>query len=116
MKNKFLFPIILLSLVFCFVIFYKGLDYSNTYIPQKYVEKKIPFFIAKDLYSQTEINSEKIFDLKKNESTYIPLGEIHRLRNNTENSLEIIEVQLGDYLEEDDIVRYEDTYGRTSDD
>jgi mannose-1-phosphate guanylyltransferase/mannose-6-phosphate isomerase len=59
---------------------------------------------------------EKIFDLKKNESTYIPLGEIHRLRNNTENSLEIIEVQLGDYLEEDDIVRYEDTYGRTSDD
>jgi len=65
MKNKFLFPIIILSLVFCFVIFYKGLDDSNTYIPQKYVEKKIPFFIAKDLYSQIEISSEKIFEEDK---------------------------------------------------
>ena len=65
MKNKFLFPIILLSLVFCFVIFYKGLDDSNTYIPQKYVGKKIPFFIAKDLYSQIEISSEKIFEEDK---------------------------------------------------
>ena len=65
MKNKFLLPIIFLSLVFCFVIFYKGLDDSNTYIPQKYVEKKIPFFIAKDLYSQIEISSEKIFEEDK---------------------------------------------------
>ena len=65
MKNKFLFPIILLFLVFCFVIFYKGLDDSNIYIPQKYVEKKIPFFIAKDLYSQIEISSEKIFEEDK---------------------------------------------------
>lgn len=57
-----------------------------------------------------------VFELNKNESTYIPLGEIHRLRNNTKDPLEIIEVQLGDYLEEDDIVRYEDTYGRVSSD
>ena len=46
MKNKFLFPIILLFLVFCFVIFYKGLDDSNTYIPQKYVEKKNTIFYS----------------------------------------------------------------------
>ena len=65
MKNKFLFHIIIVSLVFFFVIFYKGIDYSNTYIPQKYVEKKIPFFIAKDLYSQIEISSEKIFEEDK---------------------------------------------------
>ena len=65
MKNKFLFSIIFLFLVFCFVIFYKGLDYSNTYIPQKFAEKKIPFFIAKDLYLQTEINSKKIFEEDK---------------------------------------------------
>ena len=59
---------------------------------------------------------EKVFNLNENESTFIPIGEKHRLRNSTPNPLEIIEVQLGSYLEEDDIVRFEDTYGRTSKD
>lgn len=59
---------------------------------------------------------EKVFNLNENESTFIPVGEKHRLRNSTPNPLEIIEVQLGSYLEEDDIVRFEDTYGRTSKD
>jgi mannose-1-phosphate guanylyltransferase / mannose-6-phosphate isomerase len=50
--------------------------------------------------------------LTENESTYIPLGEVHRLANPGSIPLEIIEVQSGSYLGEDDIVRLEDTYGR----
>jgi len=57
-------------------------------------------------------NGERTFLLGENESTYIPLGHIHRLRNPGKLPLEIIEVQSGSYLGEDDIVRYEDTYGR----
>jgi mannose-1-phosphate guanylyltransferase/mannose-6-phosphate isomerase len=49
----------------------------------------------------------------ENQSTYIPLGETHRLANPGTIPLEIIEVQSGSYLGEDDIVRFEDTYGRT---
>lgn len=55
---------------------------------------------------------EKTMLLTENQSTYIPLGEIHRLTNPGSVPLEIIEVQSGSYLGEDDIVRYEDTYGR----
>ncbi|MGN6529585.1 MAG: mannose-1-phosphate guanylyltransferase/mannose-6-phosphate isomerase [Burkholderiaceae bacterium] len=50
--------------------------------------------------------------LTENQSTYIPLGETHRLANPGKLPLEIIEVQSGSYLGEDDIVRFEDTYGR----
>ncbi|PWF22178.1 mannose-1-phosphate guanylyltransferase/mannose-6-phosphate isomerase [Corticimicrobacter populi] len=50
--------------------------------------------------------------LTENQSTYIPLGEVHRLTNPGAIPLEIIEVQSGSYLGEDDIVRFEDTYGR----
>jgi mannose-1-phosphate guanylyltransferase/mannose-6-phosphate isomerase len=52
--------------------------------------------------------------LTENQSTYIPLGEVHRLANPGKVDLEIIEVQSGSYLGEDDIVRFEDTYGRTA--
>lgn len=55
---------------------------------------------------------EKVFDLNPNESCYIPLETLHRLQNLTEEPLEIIEVQSGSYLGEDDIVRFEDNYGR----
>lgn len=51
--------------------------------------------------------------LGENQSTYIPLGEVHRLANPGKVPLEIIEVQSGSYLGEDDIVRFEDTYGRS---
>ncbi len=51
-------------------------------------------------------------DLKPNESTYIPLGAVHRMENPGEEPLELIEVQCGAYLGEDDIVRYEDVYNR----
>jgi mannose-1-phosphate guanylyltransferase/mannose-6-phosphate isomerase len=50
--------------------------------------------------------------LTENQSTYIPLGQVHRLANPGRLPLEIIEVQSGSYLGEDDIVRFEDTYGR----
>ncbi|MBI1450692.1 MULTISPECIES: mannose-1-phosphate guanylyltransferase/mannose-6-phosphate isomerase [Acinetobacter] len=55
---------------------------------------------------------ENVFLLTENESTYIPMGEVHRLENPGKVPLEIIEVQSGHYLGEDDIVRLEDNYGR----
>lgn len=56
---------------------------------------------------------ERVFSLKANESTYIPLGFKHRLENTGSEPLHLIEVQSGSYLGEDDIVRFEDTYGRS---
>jgi len=56
---------------------------------------------------------DKVFPLKENESTYIPLGATHRLENIGSQPLHLIEVQSGSYLGEDDIVRFEDTYGRS---
>jgi mannose-1-phosphate guanylyltransferase/mannose-6-phosphate isomerase len=55
---------------------------------------------------------ERVFELKAGEHTYIPLGSVHRLRNLTETPVVLVEVQCGDYVGEDDIVRYEDVYGR----
>ena len=52
------------------------------------------------------------FDLNVNESTYIAIGDIHRIANPFDEPVHIIEVQCGDYLGEDDIVRFEDNYGR----
>ena len=57
-------------------------------------------------------NGDKVVLLSENQSTYIPLGQTHRLANPGKVPLEIIEVQSGSYLGEDDIVRFEDTYGR----
>ncbi len=59
-------------------------------------------------------NGDKVILLSENQSTYIPLGQVHRLRNPGKVPLEIIEVQSGSYLGEDDIVRLEDTYGRAA--
>ena len=58
-------------------------------------------------------NSTQI--VHENQSTYIPLGSKHRLSNPGKIPLRIIEVQSGSYLEEDDIERFEDHYGRTND-
>jgi mannose-1-phosphate guanylyltransferase/mannose-6-phosphate isomerase len=57
-------------------------------------------------------NGDKVLRLTENQSTYIPQGVVHRLANPSTFPLEIIEVQSGTYLGEDDIVRFEDTYGR----
>lgn len=55
---------------------------------------------------------EKEFILNEDQSTYIPIGQKHRLENKGSSDLEIIEVQTGEYLGEDDIVRFSDIYGR----
>jgi len=58
-------------------------------------------------------NGDQVILLTENQSTYIPQGQTHRLANPGTEPLEIIEVQSGSYLGEDDIVRFEDTYGRS---
>jgi mannose-1-phosphate guanylyltransferase len=57
--------------------------------------------------------NDEIFDLHENESVFIPLGSTHYLENPGDGPLDIIEVQSGSYLGEDDIVRFEDIYGRS---
>jgi len=58
-------------------------------------------------------NGDQVIILSENQSTYIPKGQTHRLANPGKTPLEIIEVQSGSYLGEDDIVRFEDSYGRS---
>jgi len=60
------------------------------------------------------ICEDKTMRLKENESTYIAVGQMHRLSNPGKEVLEIIEIQSGDYLGEDDIERFEDHYGRAN--
>ena len=57
-------------------------------------------------------NGDNTFLLAENESTYIPVGVVHALENPGKVKLELIEVQVGAYLGEDDIVRFDDQYGR----
>lgn len=57
-------------------------------------------------------NGNDVTILHENESTYIPVKHVHRLENPGKKNLEVIEVQTGDYLGEDDIIRYEDIYNR----
>jgi mannose-1-phosphate guanylyltransferase/mannose-6-phosphate isomerase len=57
-------------------------------------------------------NGDQVIILSENQSTYIPQGRVHRLANTGVIPLEIIEVQSGSYLGEDDIVRFEDLYMR----
>ena len=59
---------------------------------------------------------DEVYVLEKNQSSYVPEGATHRLENPGEGPLEIIEVQTGDYLGEDDIVRFQDRYNRHDDD
>ena len=63
--------------------------------------------------AKAEIN-DKVVTLSENQSTYIPLGSRHRLSNPGKIPLNLIEVQSGKYLGEDDIVRFDDKYGRTN--
>lgn len=60
-------------------------------------------------------NGDRTFLVSENESTYIPVGAVHALENPGKLPLELIEVQSGSYLGEDDIVRFEDNYGRCND-
>jgi len=77
---------------------------------QKHEKRSEHWVVVK---GKVEVTSgSKKFVLRSNESTYIPIGETHRLSNISKISAEIIEIQTGDYLEEDDIIRFEDNYGR----
>jgi mannose-1-phosphate guanylyltransferase/mannose-6-phosphate isomerase len=78
---------------------------------QKHHHRAEHWIVVKGMAEIT--NGDKVLMLTENQSTYIPLGEVHRLANPGTIPLEIIEVQSGGYLGEDDIVRFEDTYGRT---
>lgn len=60
----------------------------------------------------TVTNGEEVITVNKNQSTYIPIGTKHRLENLGTEPLHIVEIQVGEYLGEDDIQRYEDNYGR----
>jgi mannose-1-phosphate guanylyltransferase/mannose-6-phosphate isomerase len=77
---------------------------------QKHHHRAEHWIVVKGTAEVTRGND--VFLLSENQSTYIPIGEIHRLRNPGKVYLEMIEVQSGAYLGEDDIVRLEDDFGR----
>ena len=77
---------------------------------QRHTKRAEHWVVVKGI-AEVLCNDKKI-TLKENESTYIPLGHTHRLSNPGKDVLEIIEVQSGDYLGEDDIERFDDNYGR----
>ena len=81
---------------------------------QKHMHRAEHWVVVKGTAEVTR--GEDVFLLSENQSTYIPVGEVHRLANPGKIELEMIEVQSGRYLGEDDIVRLEDTYGRQKDD
>jgi mannose-1-phosphate guanylyltransferase/mannose-6-phosphate isomerase len=80
---------------------------------QKHNKRAEHWVVIKGVAKVTQDN--KIFLLNKGESTFIPVGVIHALENESEETLEVIEVQSGTYLGEDDIVRFDDIYGRVND-
>ncbi|MCB1531267.1 MAG: mannose-1-phosphate guanylyltransferase/mannose-6-phosphate isomerase [Alphaproteobacteria bacterium] len=77
---------------------------------QKHKHRSEHWVVVKGVATVTR--DDDIFDLQVNESTYIPCGAVHRLENKGMAVLEIIEVQTGNYLGEDDIIRLEDDYNR----
>ena len=78
---------------------------------QKHRKRAEHWVVVKGIASIT--CGQKIFKLQESQSTFIPKGEIHRLENHEKKPLEIIEIQTGDYLGEDDIIRLEDNYQRS---
>jgi mannose-1-phosphate guanylyltransferase/mannose-6-phosphate isomerase len=78
---------------------------------QKHQHRAEHWVVVKGIAEIT--NGDQVITLKENQSTYIPKGQTHRLANPGSGPLEIIEVQSGGYLGEDDIIRIEDTYGRS---
>jgi len=77
---------------------------------QQHLHRAEHWVVVSGIAYVTKGDSE--FELKTNESTYIPRGTKHRLENRRQEPLQIIEVQTGAYLGEDDIIRFEDRYGR----
>jgi mannose-1-phosphate guanylyltransferase/mannose-6-phosphate isomerase len=77
---------------------------------QKHAQRAEHWVVVKGTARITR--DDEVFDLGENESTYIPIGAVHRIENPGTEPVQIIEVQSGGYLGEDDIVRLDDTYGR----
>jgi mannose-1-phosphate guanylyltransferase/mannose-6-phosphate isomerase len=77
---------------------------------QKHAKRAEHWVVVRGVATVTRGNEE--FDLAENQSTYIPVGTVHRLENRTGEPVHLIEVQSGSYLGEDDIVRLDDQYGR----
>ena len=77
---------------------------------QKHNHRSEHWVVVKGI-AKVELNDKKIL-LKQNESTYIPVGAKHRLSNENDDLLKLVEIQSGTYLGEDDIIRFEDIYGR----
>lgn len=77
---------------------------------QKHTHRAEHWIVVSGIASVTI--GDKKFNLSQNQSTFVPQGSMHRLENEKDDLLEIIEVQTGDYLGEDDIVRFQDKYGR----
>ncbi len=84
---------------------------SNSSISLQYHRHRAEHWVVIKGEGVALIGSE-VHKLSPNMSTYIPIRGTHRLTNTGDEPLEIVEVQTGDYLEEDDIVRMEDMYGR----
>ena len=102
---------------------YEGIDIGNRYQVKRLVVKPGARLSLQKHHHRAEhwvvvrgtakiTKGEEVFILSENQSTYIPLGEMHRLENPGSIDLELIEVQSGSYLGEDDIVRVDDKYGR----
>ena len=83
---------------------------SLTALLQKHAKRSEHWTVVQGVAQVTR--NDDVFLLNANESTFIPLGEKHRLENPGDKPLRLIEVQSGGYLGEDDIVRFEDVYGR----
>jgi mannose-1-phosphate guanylyltransferase/mannose-6-phosphate isomerase len=77
---------------------------------QKHAQRAEHWVVVKGTARITR--DDEVFDLGENQSTYIPIGAVHRIENPGTEPVQIIEVQSGGYLGEDDIVRLDDTYGR----
>ncbi|MGB5690110.1 MAG: mannose-1-phosphate guanylyltransferase/mannose-6-phosphate isomerase, partial [Woeseiaceae bacterium] len=77
---------------------------------QKHAHRSEHWVVVKGKALITRNDEE--FELKVNESTYVAIGDVHRIANPYDEPVHIIEVQCGDYLGEDDIVRFDDNYGR----
>ena len=77
---------------------------------QKHAHRSEHWVVVKGKALITKNDEE--FQLSVNESTYVAIGDVHRIANPYDEPVHIIEVQCGEYLGEDDIVRFDDNYGR----
>ena len=77
---------------------------------QKHARRAEHWVVVRGIATITR--DDDVFEMGVNEHVEIPIGDVHRIANNGSEPVHIIEVQCGDYLGEDDIVRLEDNYGR----